>query len=1109
MIKYKLPLLICLLTGLFYSYGQADCSTALPVCTSADAAGGVVNGYGNDDFNGRDESGCLKLKNGSSTIEVNSYWFKVKLAESGQFGFDIIPNDLTEDWDFAVYGPNPTCGALGDPVACNFRADNGYTGVGDDPTGTNADSYDSWMNVSSGDEYLVLINQYDGNNAGFSIEWKGAVMTQPTPLDCDILVNLGPDRDLCIGDPGTVLNATTFGGSYSYKWYLLNNTTGVFELLSSEIASTLFVTSTGEYKVEVIDNVTGEVKDDEIVVTFHPVPIAYSVGNLAACDADKDGVESFDLELQTPGIVNGQSDVVVTYYKSYVFASAGANPQVSPFSSGNETIWARIESTGSAKCYDLVSFDLIVSESLNLAEPTNLVECDDDGDGFYIFNLEAQTPVILNGETGVVTYYEDELNAIDAKGWIADPNLYNSKTRTIWYRAEPTLRSECAIIKSFEIEVLDIAVANKPLDILQCDDNNDGYYQFNFNALKDSEILGTQNPGNFVINYFATQLDADNNVNILPNPYTNVTSYAIETIYARIESSQASNCYNTTSFTLQIFDSAKPAIPSDIMDLEFCDDNSDGDDINGFYEFNLRDKESDILNGQSPYVFIIDYFEDPERLIQITNPTTYTNKYVDEQIIYVRVTNSNPNNVDCYTDTSFNIKVNPLPNALTSVFEFMQCDEDGVADGIVDFNLSEADSFVALGDLSHTITYHLSPIDAASGINIQDKNSFSNSISPIVYARVTSSNGCYRIVQVDLIVSSTTFPTNYSRELIACDIDGLNDGHYVFDLTQTTSEILALFLPEQNLRISFYRNSDDAISESNKIIDDYAYKNEIAFNQSIWVRVESSVNGGCFGIAEAIQLRVNPIPEFELDESAFLCLNNAPLQVSISNPTGIYTYEWLDELGNVVSQQPLADIFQKGVYTVVASSVLGCSSFPKEITVSESEIADISPEDVIIVDNSENNSITIITENQNLGIGDYEFSLDDISGPYQDENTFYDVIPGTHRVFVNEKNGNCGIAQTTIFVFGFPKFFTPNGDGTNDYWNVKGVDPSLFPESIIYIYDRYGKMLVNITAVDNGWNGIYNNNTEALSTDYWYYAQITDNNGLTREFKGHFSLIKE
>lgn len=163
-------------------------------------------------------SGCLGSGGTSATtVELNSYWFRVKLAESGEFGFTITPNDLSEDWDFAVYGPNDTCGALRDPVACNYRGTGGYTGVGLDPNGVKTIGYEDWLDVAAGQVYFVLINQYDGSNAGFSISWKGAVMDDfPDPLDCNILVKLGPPRELC-GGGATNLNVNTFISSAIYK----------------------------------------------------------------------------------------------------------------------------------------------------------------------------------------------------------------------------------------------------------------------------------------------------------------------------------------------------------------------------------------------------------------------------------------------------------------------------------------------------------------------------------------------------------------------------------------------------------------------------------------------------------------------------------------------------------------------------------------------------------------------------------------------------------------------------------------------------------------------------------------------------------------------------
>lgn len=1106
--KHFITSVFFLVVGFFYSYGQQDCSNALPICSDANS-GGVVNGFGYDDFFGSSASGCLRNGLGVTTIETNSYWFRFKLAASGQFGFNITPNNLSEDWDFAVYGPSPTCGALGMPIACNYSkaSPSGYTGVGLDPvSNTQTDAYSPWMNVNAGDEYVILINQYSGSNSGFSINWKGAVITNnAAPLDCSILVNLGLDRNLCVGQ-NTFLNAKTFGPSISYEWKYMNTATGLFVPFSpAKTGEAITVNTTGNYQVTVTDNTSGLVKSDDILVTFHAIPAAGNPANIVLCDTNGDGVETFNLEGNTTAILNGQPGMTVTYHEFQLFAQVGAAPITSPYLSGGKTIWARIQNNANTNCFDVISFEISAAPPPIANKPPDLKACDDDNDGLMIFNLDQQTPKILNGQVDIVTYYENQANADDRKGWILDTANYPSKTATIWVRVEPSVNSTCYVLTSFNLEVFEKAIANSTTNILQCDFDNDGLYQFDLRT-KDVDILGSQSASTFEVNYFATQADANSNNNVLPNPYTNVTPYAQEPIYARIHNKGFADCYETTSFTLQVFDMAYPAVPANIPNLSYCDDASDGNDTNGFYEFDLTERETIILNGQSPYVFEVKYYRDAAYTKGIPIPTAFTNSVASLQTIYVRVINKTINILDCFADTSFNIEVKPLPNALTTPYDLVQCDEDGNPNGIVDFNLSEADFFVTIGDNNLNVTYHLSSTDAASGINEVNKFAFSNNISSTVFARVASSEGCYRIVQVNLTVSVTSFPPNYpGHEITVCDDDDTIDGLHEFNLAQVTSEIISLF-PSPNLRVSYFRNQADAVSETNIISPTNAYLSEVPFCQTIWVRVESAINGNCFGIAPVIQLKVNPRPEFELDETGIVCLNNLPKTISTYNPLGSYYYEWTNDAGILISEQPFVDVIEAGVYTVMATSNLGCVSFPKHITMTESIVADISSEDIQIIDNSGNNSITINNANQNLGIGDYEFALDDISGPYQDSPIFTQVIPGKHIIYVSDKN-NCGIAQLTVYVFGFPNFFTPNDDTFNDYWNVLGLDPDVFKSSVIYIFDRYGKLLANFSASQQGWDGFYNGK-KAVSTDYWYLAKMTDYNGVTSEYKGHFSLIR-
>ncbi len=91
--------------------------------------------------------------------------------------------------------------------------------------------------------------------------------------------------------------------------------------------------------------------------------------------------------------------------------------------------------------------------------------------------------------------------------------------------------------------------------------------------------------------------------------------------------------------------------------------------------------------------------------------------------------------------------------------------------------------------------------------------------------------------------------------------------------------------------------------------------------------------------------------------------------------------------------------------------------------------------------------------------------------------------------------------EQTISVVGFPLYFTPNGDGVNDTWQVYGVKSTFQSKSDIKIFDRYGKYLTTINASSPGWDGTYNGNSMPTS-DYWFFVTLEDG----RIFKSHFTL---
>ncbi|MFP9116143.1 T9SS type B sorting domain-containing protein, partial [Flavobacterium sp. RHBU_3] len=98
----------------------------------------------------------------------------------------------------------------------------------------------------------------------------------------------------------------------------------------------------------------------------------------------------------------------------------------------------------------------------------------------------------------------------------------------------------------------------------------------------------------------------------------------------------------------------------------------------------------------------------------------------------------------------------------------------------------------------------------------------------------------------------------------------------------------------------------------------------------------------------------------------------------------------------------------------------------------------------------------------------------------------------------------CGtLIIENVSVIDYPRFFTPNGDGFNDTWNIQGMTEG-YSDTNIFIFDRYGKLLKQISPSGEGWDGTYNG-AALPSDDYWFTVEYTYN-GHRLEFKAHFAM---
>lgn len=331
-------------------------------------------------------------------------------------------------------------------------------------------------------------------------------------------------------------------------------------------------------------------------------------------------------------------------------------------------------------------------------------------------------------------------------------------------------------------------------------------------------------------------------------------------------------------------------------------------------------------------------------------------------------------------------------------------------------------------------------------------------------------------------------PSSLTR---TCDEDGTNDGVTSFDFTTLNSAVLGTQTGTE-FTVGYYATMENAVSQTN------GFTNSTL--ATVYARVNNTLVADCYAIIP-IQITVLKIPE-PTPQDGIVCIESVtgnllnPYTIFSGLSSSTHTFEWyLDTTLIAGANGSSLQVTAPGVYSVIATNIqTGCSSEPTPAEVLASEPAAINF--TISTAFSDTNSITINA----TGIGgNYEYSLD--GSPFQDSPTFDNITSGSHTVTVRDKNG-CGSVTDTIIVVNYPKFFTPNGDGFNDTWNI--TDLSGQEKAVIYIYDRYGKLLTQIYPSKGGWDGTYNGSIMP-STDYWFTVTFEENYQ-TKEFKSHFSL---
>ena len=83
-----------------------------------------------------------------------------------------------------------------------------------------------------------------------------------------------------------------------------------------------------------------------------------------------------------------------------------------------------------------------------------------------------------------------------------------------------------------------------------------------------------------------------------------------------------------------------------------------------------------------------------------------------------------------------------------------------------------------------------------------------------------------------------------------------------------------------------------------------------------------------------------------------------------------------------------------------------------------------------------------------------------------------------------------------------PNTFTPNGDGINDKWMIGGIDS--FPNALVYIYNRYGRLIFQSRGYKLPWDGTVSGIIVPSGT-YYYVIKLGLQN---RILSGSLAVLK-
>jgi len=446
---------------------------------------------------------------------------------------------------------------------------------------------------------------------------------------------------------------------------------------------------------------------------------------------------------------------------------------------------------------------------------------------------------------------------------------------------------------------------------------------------------------------------------------------------------------------------------------------------------------------------------------------------------------------DTFVDTVYELKDPEVPNYTFSKEDLTDC---GTLDGKITIH-----GLTPFTRYSVSYTYNgvtNGPLDLMADINGNiifsgiDRGFYADFVLE-QYECITTSVEVIEIVGPDIPVA------NPIPDQFYCDED--YDFITTIDFSTLDSFILGADNPT-DFEITYHATELDV--SNNISISKTNYTTNGTASYTVYAKKTETVFS-CYDYV-AFTINIQLPPPFEIDD-VLLCVNSDDttnydytlpvITTGLSNAE--HTFEWSHEgvviLGEISNELTVDAL---GTYSVEATiNATGCG-IKKSALVYPSGPPQILEVNITSIPFAENHVVEINAS----GHGDYVYAID--NEPYQTSPIFTGISAGYHEFHIIDLIG-CGTVTIDKMVIDYMKFFTPNEDSYKDYWQIVGINE--LNNVRIQIFDRYGKLLKELSPYGRGWDGTFNGKIMP-SSDYWFNITFDDDNGSRRTFKAHFAL---